>query len=861
MAQPPDYPTGPPNPASRSPFGMPPGMPGGPPRFMPPMGPGGPDMNAPPIMPPVMPPTGFPVPPGGMPPGGMPPGGFPPGGMPPGMPPMFPPAGVNPAVAAVAQTGSASNSPSSGDGKQEKKSVWSEHKAPDGRTYYYNSVTKHSSWEKPDDLKTKAELKLSQCPWKVYKSDTGKVYYHNTETKESRWTKPKELEELEAMSKQDKNTGHDTTSTDSSLKSTTAPNQPSKPSSAIQAAMEATLASIELPPPNSGITQPADADTAESSSESEEERPVKKEQAPLVFKNKKEAMEAFKNLLRDKGVSSTASWEQALKVIVNDPRYGALKQLNERKQAFNEYKTKRAREEKEEQRLRAKQNKEDLEQFLLSCDKMNSNIKYWKADDMFGHLDVWANVPDRDRRDLFDDVIHMLAKREKEEAKTLRKRNTKVFAEILDSMPNLTYCTTWSEAQQMLLDNPRFTDDPDLHNMDKEDALIAFEEHIRMLEQEYDDEKERERRRMKRQQRKNREGFLVLLDELHEQGKLNSMSLWMDLYPIITQDVRFTNMLGQPGSTPLDLFKFYVEDLKARFHDEKKVVKEILRDKGFSIDLTTSFEDLAYVIAEDKRAIGLDSGNIKLTYNSLIEKAEAREKERLKEEARKLRKIESSFRNLLKSGPAQIDETSRWEDVREKLEKDSAYQAVTVESERIRLFREYQQILEESCSHHHSRKKKAKKHKTRRSRSKSKSQSESEAETVTSSSRHRKKKKERKHRSESRSRSPSNVSESGHMARREDVSVSQSSVKYHERDDSKKKHKKKSKKKKHVSRSPSKSSLSGGEEHSKKKKKDKNEQETRKEKANDWASSGSDLSEGELEKKRRLLLQQLEADA
>ena len=45
--------------------------------------------------------------------------------------------------------------------------------------------------------------------------------------------------------------------------------------------------------------------------------------------------------------------------------------------------------------------------------------------------------------------------------------------------------------------------------MDKEDALLCFEEHIRMLEQEYDDEKERERRRLKRQQRKNREGFLV----------------------------------------------------------------------------------------------------------------------------------------------------------------------------------------------------------------------------------------------------------------------------------------------------------------------------------------------------------------
>ena len=46
-------------------------------------------------------------------------------------------------------------------------------------------------------------------------------------------------------------------------------------------------------------------------------------------------------------------------------------------------------------------------------------------------------------------------------------------------------------------------------DMDKEDALVCFEEHIRMLEQEYDDEKEQQRRRTKRLQRKNREGFLV----------------------------------------------------------------------------------------------------------------------------------------------------------------------------------------------------------------------------------------------------------------------------------------------------------------------------------------------------------------
>ena len=45
-------------------------------------------------------------------------------------------------------------------------------------------------------------------------------------------------------------------------------------------------------------------------------------------------------------VPSNASWESAMKLIINDPRYGALKHLNEKKQAFNEYKTQRAKEEK-----------------------------------------------------------------------------------------------------------------------------------------------------------------------------------------------------------------------------------------------------------------------------------------------------------------------------------------------------------------------------------------------------------------------------------------------------------------------------------------------------------------------------------
>lgn len=38
-----------------------------------------------------------------------------------------------------------------------------------------------------------------------------------------------------------------------------------------------------------------------------------------------------------------------------------------------------------------------------------------------------------------------------------------------------------------------------------------------------------------------------------------------------------TLSVNSTGSTPLDLFKFYVEDLKARYHDEKRIIKDILK--------------------------------------------------------------------------------------------------------------------------------------------------------------------------------------------------------------------------------------------------------------------------------------------
>uniref|UniRef100_A0A8C9T902 Pre-mRNA-processing factor 40 homolog A n=1 Tax=Scleropages formosus TaxID=113540 RepID=A0A8C9T902_SCLFO len=604
------------------------------------------------------------------------------------------------------------------------KSVWTEHKSVDGKTYYYNTETKQSTWEKPDDLKSPAEQLLSKCPWKEYKSDTGKPYYYNSQTKESRWTKPKELEDLE-----DTTAAVATAATVTTVAETeavvvpTVVEEQTAPVVAVAAAAVSQVTEVSVDTPVSTAEATPMVETPVSNDvPKEEERP---ELVKKVYKwnTKEEAKQAFKELLKEKGVSSTASWEQAMKMIINDPRYSALPKLSEKKQAFNAYKVQTEKEEKEEARIKYKESKETFQRFLENHEKMTSTTRYKKAEQMFGELEVWTTVPERDRLEIYEDVLFYLAKKEKEQAKHLRKRNWEALKNILDNMANVTYRTTWSEAQQYLLDNPTFAEDEELQNMDKEDALICFEEHIRALEKEEEEEKQKSLLRERRRQRKNREAFQKFLDELHDHGQLHSMSSWMEMYPTISSDIRFSNMLGQIGSTPLDLFKFYVEDLKARYHDEKRIIKDILKDKGFNVEVNTGFEDFGSVISSDKRATTLDAGNIKLAFNSLLEKAEAREREREKEEARKMKRKEAAFKSMLKQATPPLEPNSTWEGVRERFLKEPAFEDITLESERKRIFKDFIHVLEHECQHHHSKNKKhskkSKKHHRKRSRSRS----------------------------------------------------------------------------------------------------------------------------------------------
>ena len=465
---------------------------------------------------------------------------------------------------------------------------------------------------------------------------------------------------------------------------------------------------------------------SDSDKEPEVKTEIKKEESDgeeVVYETKEDAKNAFKQLLRDKGVGSTASWEQAMKLISTDKRYNAIPKLNEKKQAFNAYKTQKAKEEKEEERQAAKEAKEALYEYLITQPHMNSNLLYRKANDFFETHKEWSVVPDRDRKDVYEDAVFFLSKKEKKEETELRAKQKEELAILFEDVKDIVYKTSWLEAQEILISYKPFKNNILFENVDKEDMLMVYMEHVKALELDFEDEKQKKYAKERRSHRVNRDNFIVLLTELHEKKKLDSTSLWADLYPTVSKDTRYLAMLGQPGSTPLDLFKFYLEDLKSTMHDDKKMIKDVLRSANFEVEPDTSYEKFHSIISNHEKTKGIDKGNIKLHFLNLLEKAEAREKEAQRAEERKIKRKETAFKHMLKDANPAITTKDEWSQIVVRFEADPAFVAFSDEHSKSRLFKDFVASLEpESNSedyekHKKKRHKKDKKHKYRSKRS------------------------------------------------------------------------------------------------------------------------------------------------
>jgi len=189
---------------------------------------------------------------------------------------------------------------------KEDTPIWTEHKTQDGRIYYYNVITKKSVWTKPDELKDETEKKVDECDWKEYTTPDGKKYFNNAKTGKTQWEMPEDYAEfLEKLKRK---------------------------------------------------REGKEIGKKEKEKEEKDDKPLTKE----------EAREAFRKLLREKGMTSSWTQEQALQETRDDPRWKLLK-MGEKKQVFQGLLAELRREEREEKRKKEQKAEEDFIQLLFDC--------------------------------------------------------------------------------------------------------------------------------------------------------------------------------------------------------------------------------------------------------------------------------------------------------------------------------------------------------------------------------------------------------------------------------------------------------------------------------------------------------------
>ncbi|XP_068312816.1 pre-mRNA-processing protein 40A-like isoform X1 [Pyrus communis] len=439
---------------------------------------------------------------------------------------------------------------------------------------------------------------------------------------------------------------------------------------------------------------------------------------PLVYANKQEAKTAFKSLLESANVQSDWTWEQTMREIINDKRYGGLKTLGERKQAFNEYLGQRKKLENEERRMRQKKAREEFTKMLEESRELTSATRWSKAVSIFENDERFKAVERaRDREDLYESYIVELERKEKQKAAEEHKQNIVEYRKFLESCDFIKVNSQWRKVQDRLEDDERCL------RLEKLVRLLIFQDYIRDLEKVEEEQKKLQKEQLRREERKNRDEFRKLLEEHVADGTLTAKTLWRDYCTKVKDLPPYEAVaLNASGSTPKELFDDVFEELEKQYHDDKARIKDAMKSGKVTMTSTLAFEEFKVPILEDIGSPPISDINFKLVYEELLERA----KEKEEKEAKKRQRHVDDFNNLLHT-IKEITAASNWEDSKHLFEETQEYRSIGDGRE---VFEEYITSLQERAKEKERKREeeKAKKEKEREEKEKRKDKERKEKE-------------------------------------------------------------------------------------------------------------------------------------
>ena len=468
--------------------------------------------------------------------------------------------------------------------------AWKEYKDASGRSYYHDTRTNKTTYEKPACLKTEAERTLAPCKWKEYPTPDGRKYY--SDGTNSVWSEPAELTEYKAR----------LAALEAGVPMPTPPGAPSAaaptpgaaaapyaagpcsagaPGAAAVAGSDPNAVAAGAPPATASSGAQGEEGGQPQPSKSSRKRALMMQQAapaaPLVFNSQEERTQAFIALLKDYCITSGHKWGDVNRLCSNDPRWAALPTTGGRKQVFSEYQAKAMKEEKEEKRSKQRKQRDLFLKLLATDTSINMKTRWRDASARLAtderYVDLEFDVIDeREREDMFNEFVSELARKEEEERKAARRVRIDAFTELLNELPagTLTHSSRWLEVRPTLEDRQ----DARFEAMDETERRHVFSDVVALLKKEHDAlmrEKEKERlAELKARQ----EAYTASLTDKVADGTITATSTWRDCKLELEQEPTFIAL--EDAALARTIFDDVILNLQRAFRADRKVLLTIL---------------------------------------------------------------------------------------------------------------------------------------------------------------------------------------------------------------------------------------------------------------------------------------------
>lgn len=583
-------------------------------------------------------------------------------------------------------------------------SVWRAAQAADGRTYYYHTQTKQTQWTKPDDFDDGSTPATPATPaagasdeWAEATAADGRKYYYNSRTRETSWEMPAGFAQQQRRNPQQ--------ATQNSAPTFVAGGTQSF-GGREHGAPEHRADRTER---GHGLPQKPNFDGARGGSMPWERQESAGSRGPTATKpdepdysSLEAAEDAFFRVLREHKISPDSTWKDAFRTIFRARDARAVKDPKDRRVAFEKYCNEVRAEEKIKEKERRDKMREEFRKMLETHEEIKHYTRWRTALPLIEREAVFRNAnDDAEKRRMFHEYVHEQKKKHAESELARRKTAMQELDAMLKALV-VDQDTKWADAQSSITNNERFKSEDIFRSLHNLDVLTAFENHMKDLDRVANDAKQADKKLRTRRERLAREGFKKLLAEHVQDGRIKAGTKWQDFRSYITNDARYINFVGTPGSTVLELFWDVVEDQEDKLRSKRSTVLDVLENIRFEMTTETTLSEFLKLMHAQSATSGFDDEDLTLIYQRLMAKINKRvEKERIDGEMHR-RALIDDLRSLMREVHPSIRLSDSFEDVMQKLAGHREYKNAD-ETTRRAAYDKYMRRLKEREEHDRER--------------------------------------------------------------------------------------------------------------------------------------------------------------